>query len=97
MQAGGPARAKCSLTCRFDSARYSGAAEVPYPRFLALSALGGVPWIAFWGILGRVLGSHYNSIKSHLHYIDIAAVVLIVAALIYFAYRRHQRRSRVAT
>jgi membrane protein DedA with SNARE-associated domain len=75
----------------------AGFAKMSYPRFLALSALGGVPWIAFWGILGRVLGSHYNSIKGHLHYIDIAAVVLIVAALVYFAYRRHQRRSKVAT
>ena len=75
----------------------AGFARMYYPRFLALSALGGVPWIAFWGILGRVLGSHYNSIKSHLHYIDIAAVVIIVAVLIYLLYRRAQRRSSVAS
>jgi membrane protein DedA with SNARE-associated domain len=73
----------------------AGFARMFYPRFLALSALGGIPWIAFWGILGRVLGSNYNSIKSHLHYIDIAAVVLIVLAVAYFAYRRHQRRHTV--
>jgi membrane protein DedA with SNARE-associated domain len=75
----------------------AGFARMFFPRFLALSALGGIPWIAFWGILGRVLGSHYDSIKSHLHYIDIAAVVLIVAAIAYFAYRRRQRRSTVTT
>jgi membrane protein DedA with SNARE-associated domain len=75
----------------------AGFARMFYPRFLALSALGGIPWIAFWGILGRVLGSHYNSIKDHLHYIDIAAVVLIVLAIAYFAYRRHQRRRPVAS
>ena len=74
----------------------AGFARMFYPRFLALSALGGIPWIAFWGVLGDLLGSHYHSIKSHLHYIDIAAVVLIVAGIFYIAYRRHQRRSRVA-
>jgi membrane protein DedA with SNARE-associated domain len=74
----------------------AGFARMNYPRFLTLSALGGIPWIAFWGILGRLLGSHYDSIKSHLHYIDIAAVVLIVLAIAYLAYHRHQRRSTVA-
>jgi len=70
-------------------------AETAYLRFLALSALGGAPWIAFWGILGRVIGSHYHSVQKNLHYVDIAAVVLIVAAIVYVIYRR--RRSRVAT
>ncbi len=69
----------------------AGVAEVPYPRFLALSALGGVPWIAFWGILGRAIGSHYHSVQSNLHYVDIAAVVLIVAVIVYAVIRRRRR------
>ena len=69
----------------------AGFARMNYPRFLALSALGGIPWIAFWGILGRVLGSHYHSIKNHLHYIDIAAVVLIAAVIVYLIVRRRRR------
>jgi membrane protein DedA with SNARE-associated domain len=72
----------------------AGVAEVPYLRFLALSALGGVPWIAFWGILGRAIGSHYHSVQSNLHYVDIAALVLIVAGIVYLFSRR--RRSRLA-
>jgi membrane protein DedA with SNARE-associated domain len=71
----------------------AGVARMPYLRFLALSALGGVPWIAFWGILGRAIGSHYHSVQSNLHYVDIAAVVLIVAALVVLIARR-QRRPR---
>ncbi len=70
----------------------AGAAEVPYPRFLALSALGGVPWIAFWGILGRLIGSHYHSVQRNLHYVDVAALVLIVAAILYLLYHRYRRR-----
>jgi membrane protein DedA with SNARE-associated domain len=72
----------------------AGAAEFPYPRFLALSALGGIPWICFWGILGRAIGSHYHSVQSNLHYVDIVALVLIVAAIVYLVY--HRRRSRLA-
>ena len=70
----------------------AGFAEMPYLRFLALSALGGVPWIAFWGILGRAIGSHYHSVEKNLHYVDIAAVVLIAAAIVYFLYRRRRRK-----
>ncbi len=70
----------------------AGVAEVPYPRFLALSALGGVPWIAFWGILGRAIGSHYHDVQKNLHYVDIAAVVVIVAAIVYLLVRRRRRK-----
>lgn len=69
----------------------AGVAEVPYLRFLALSALGGVPWIAFWGILGRALGSQYHNVQSNLHYVDIAALVLIVAGILYLLRRRRRR------
>jgi membrane protein DedA with SNARE-associated domain len=69
----------------------AGVARMPYPRFLALSALGGVPWIAFWGILGRAIGSHYHSVQSNLHYVDIAAVVLIAAAIVYLIMHRRRR------
>jgi len=68
----------------------AGAARMPYVRFLALSALGGIPWIAFWGILGRAIGSSYHNVQSNLHYVDIAAVVLIVAAVAYWLLRRRR-------
>jgi membrane protein DedA with SNARE-associated domain len=73
----------------------AGVAEVPYLRFLGLSALGGVPWIAFWGILGRALGSSYHNVQSNLHYVDIAALVLIVAAIGWLVARRRRRRLAV--
>ena len=70
----------------------AGVARMPYPRFLALSALGGVPWIVFWGVLGRAIGSHYHSVQNNLHYVDIAAVVLIAAAIVYLVIRRRRRQ-----
>ena len=69
---------------------------MPYLRFIALSALGGIPWIAFWGILGRAIGSHYHTVQRNLHYVDIAALVLIVAAVVYLLDRRRRRRRPVA-
>ena len=74
----------------------AGAARMRYGRFLGLSALGGVPWIVFWGVLGRGLGADYHKIQDNLHYVDIAAVVLIVAAVAYLVVRRRRRRAIAA-
>ncbi len=74
----------------------AGAARVPYLRFLVLSALGGIPWIALWGILGRAIGSHYHDVQRNLHYVDVAALVVIVAALLYYLVARSRRRSGLA-
>jgi len=74
----------------------AGVAQMPYGRFLALSGLGGVPWIAFWGILGRAVGSQYHSVERNLHYIDVAAVVIIVALIALYLWRRWQRARVVA-
>ncbi len=69
----------------------AGAARMRYPKFILLSLAGGLPWIAAWGILGRELGSSYHSVQSQLHYVDIAAVVLIVAGIAYLLIRRRRR------
>jgi membrane protein DedA with SNARE-associated domain len=74
----------------------AGAARMRYGRFLGLSALGGVPWIVFWGVLGRALGSSYHSVQSNLHYVDIVGLVLIVAAAVYLIVRRRRRRAIAA-
>jgi membrane protein DedA with SNARE-associated domain len=69
----------------------AGAARMRYGRFLWLSALGGVPWIIFWGVLGRGLGSHYHQIERNLHYVDIVGLVAIVAVIAWLVIRRRRR------
>jgi membrane protein DedA with SNARE-associated domain len=69
----------------------AGAARMRYSKFILLSLLGGLPWIAAWGILGRELGPSYHSVQNHLHYVDYTALVLIVAAIVYLLVRRRRR------
>lgn len=69
----------------------AGAARMRFGRFLGLSALGGVPWIIFWGVLGRALGSHYHQIERNLHYVDIVGLVAIVGVIAWLVVRRRRR------
>jgi membrane protein DedA with SNARE-associated domain len=70
----------------------AGAARMPYPRFLVLSLLGVLPWVAGFAVLGRELGSRYASLQSKLHYVDEAVLALIVVGAIYLVIR-HRRRA----
>jgi membrane protein DedA with SNARE-associated domain len=70
----------------------AGAARMPYPRFLVLSTLGVLPWVAAFAILGREVGSRYPSIESRLHYVDLAVAGLIVVGAIYLILRNRRGR-----
>ena len=72
----------------------AGAAKMPYGRFIVLSALGVIPWVAGWAIAGRELGSSYHSVQDKLHYVDLAVLVVLIAGAAYLILR--QRRARAA-
>ena len=75
----------------------AGAARMRYSRFLLLSLLGGLPWIAAWGILGDELGPSYHSVQNHLHYVDYVGLALVAALVIWIVYRwRSGPRQRTA-
>jgi membrane protein DedA with SNARE-associated domain len=74
----------------------AGAARMRYPKFLLLSLAGGLPWIAFWGILGDQLGPSYHSVQNHLRYVDYAALALIIVAIAWLFERRRRRRQAAA-
>jgi membrane protein DedA with SNARE-associated domain len=75
----------------------AGAARMSYPKFIGLSALGGIPWIAAWGLLGYELGPSYHTVQNHLHYVDYVGLALIVAIVGYLVYRwRYAPRQRTA-
>jgi membrane protein DedA with SNARE-associated domain len=72
----------------------AGAARMPYPRFLVLSLLGVLPWVAGFAVLGRELGSKYASLQDKLHYVDLAVAGLIVIGAIYLLIRNRRAAAR---
>jgi membrane protein DedA with SNARE-associated domain len=75
----------------------AGAARMRYPKFLLLSLAGGLPWIAFWGILGDAIGPSYHSVRNQLHYVDYAGLALIALGLAWLYLKRRRRRQAAAS
>jgi membrane protein DedA with SNARE-associated domain len=67
-----------------------------YWRFISLAAIGTVIWITGLALLGRAVGSDWQSWKNKLDYVDYAAVVLAVCAIVYLIFRQRQRKRQRA-
>jgi membrane protein DedA with SNARE-associated domain len=66
----------------------AGVAEMSYWRFLALATAGSIIWIGGLGVLGRAVGSNWQSWRHHLEYVDYVGVLVLVAAIVYLIVRR---------
>jgi membrane protein DedA with SNARE-associated domain len=66
----------------------AGVAEMPLWRFTWLTALGSIPWIVGFTLLGDAVGHNWSKWRDHLQYLDYAAIALIVGALVYLVVRR---------
>jgi membrane-associated protein len=72
----------------------AGTARMPYPRFLAYNAAGGLAWGATVVLLGYAAGASYARVeKSFGTGTAVAALVLIVAAVVVWRVRRHRAAS----
>ena len=76
----------------------AGVSKMAYGRFLAMAAIGSIVWIAFLGILGRAVGSQWQTWKHHLDYVDYVGVAVIVILLVWGVSRwvRHARAENAA-
>jgi membrane protein DedA with SNARE-associated domain len=73
----------------------AGAARMPYPRFLAYNAAGGVAWGVAAVLVGEVAGSSYAAVEKTFG--RVAALVVLAAVLALVAcwrVRRHRQRPR---
>ena len=70
----------------------AGAARMPFGRFIALTFAGCVPWVLALTLVGRAARDNWTDWKDHLHYVDYAVAVIIVAGVVYLAVRWWQRR-----
>lgn len=65
----------------------AGVAEMSYLRFISFAALGSIVWIGALGVLGREVGSNWQTWRHHLEYVDYVGAVVLVAAIIYLIVR----------
>jgi undecaprenyl-diphosphatase len=67
----------------------AGMSKLPYGRFLAWNAGGGMLWAIAFTILGYLAGSQYTRIEHYANYFGIVLLVLIAVTL----YVRHRRNT----
>jgi membrane protein DedA with SNARE-associated domain len=72
----------------------AGVAEMTFWRFFAYATLGSIIWISALGVLGRAVGSNWESWRKHLEYADYVAVAVVVLGLVYLIVRRNRSRAR---
>jgi len=75
----------------------AGIARMPYPRFLAFNAAGGVVWGAGFVLLGFLAGNSYEAVANTVgRDLAAAAAVLAVAALVILRVRGLRRERQAA-
>ena len=73
----------------------AGVAKMPFRRFFVLATLGSIVWMSGLAVLGREVGSQWQSWRHHLEYVDYAGLAVIVVRLIvYLVVRRRTQRQR---
>lgn len=74
----------------------AGVSRTSYPRFLALVTAGSIVWIAALALLGRGVGSQWQTWRHHLEYVDYVGVAIVAAAVVYLIVRyvKHVRSDR---
>ena len=73
----------------------AGTAHMPYRKFLAWNAAGGVIWGAGFTSLGYLAGASYSRIEKYAGYLSYVVLGLIAAAV--FGWIVHRHRSEIDT
>ena len=69
----------------------AGLAKMPFWRFTWLTALGSIPWVIGFGLLGRAVGDEWEKWREHLSILDYIVVAAIVVLVAYWLYKRVTR------
>jgi membrane-associated protein len=69
----------------------AGASHMPYRRFLAFNAAGGLIWATGFTLLGYLVGAGYRSVENIAGRASEVILALVVLAVIVFVIRRRRR------
>jgi membrane-associated protein len=70
----------------------AGSARMPYPRFLAFNAAGGLIWAVGFTLLGYLAGASYQKVEKVAGRASAVLLAVIVLAVVIFVLRRRRRR-----
>ena len=69
----------------------AGAAHMPYRKFLAWNAAGGIVWGTLFVVLGHAAGSSYQTLEDKAgKYVAIGLAVIVVALIAVWHFRRER-------
>jgi membrane protein DedA with SNARE-associated domain len=68
----------------------AGIAKMPFWRFSWLTALGSLPWVAGFAILGNAVGDNWDEWRDHFQYVDYAIVAALVGIVVYLLIKRRR-------
>ncbi|MGH2448005.1 MAG: DedA family protein [Chloroflexota bacterium] len=66
----------------------AGVVRMPFWRFLLYSAIGSTFWCAVLAVIGHTLGQHWGSVSGDLRRYDVLLLVLVLALIAFFVYKR---------
>jgi membrane protein DedA with SNARE-associated domain len=69
----------------------AGLAKMPFWRFTWLTALGSLPWVLAFALIGRAVGDNWEKWRHHLQILDYLVVAAIVGLAIYWIVQRRRR------
>ena len=70
----------------------AGLAKMPFWRFTWLTALGSLPWVIGFALIGRAVGDNWEQWRHHLQVLDYLVVVAIVGLVVYAIVKRRGGR-----
>jgi membrane protein DedA with SNARE-associated domain len=68
----------------------AGVAKMPFWRFTWLTALGSLPWVLAFALLGRAVGDNWEHWRHHLQVLDYLVVAGVVALIVYALAKRRR-------
>jgi membrane protein DedA with SNARE-associated domain len=70
----------------------AGVARMPFWRFTFLTVAGCIPWVTALALIGKGVGSNWESWRHNLGYLDYVVVALVVVGIVYLLVRRRRGR-----